>query len=172
MVDNEENEIDDEEEYFDEKAAEQAERAEVEEIAKKLVLLENSDFQHISLDPDLRKEIETARNINSHKAKRRQIRAVVKTILEHDFDAVREALLGLSEAKLKANSRFKEIEKWRDKIILGDKDAIENVIAKYSSADRQHLRNLQRNAIKEKTIEGKARIAKSIFQYIRGLEVN
>ncbi len=156
---------------FEVKAQEQAERAEIEEIAHKLVELDSSDFNHLSLDPLLRAEIDTARNIDSPKARRRQVRAVVKAILDNDFEQIRNALLSLSDSKLKATSRFKLLEKYRDRMVLGDKEVVEEVLVKYPHGDRQHLRNLQRNVVKEKTDEGKTRLARGIFQYLRDLEV-
>ncbi len=44
---------------------------------------------------------------------------------------------------------FQQLENWRDRIINEGPTAIEALIEKYPQADRQQLRNLQRQASRE-----------------------
>ena len=64
---------------------------------------------------------------------------------------------------------FQQLENWRDRIIGEGATAIEALIGKYPQADRQQLRNLQRQASRELAEKKAPTAARKIFAYLREL---
>ncbi|HEX7026867.1 MAG TPA: ribosome biogenesis factor YjgA, partial [Gammaproteobacteria bacterium] len=64
---------------------------------------------------------------------------------------------------------FHETEQWRDKLIAGD-EALLNELVGLFNADRQHLRQLVRNAQKEQAQNKPPRSARILFQYLMELK--
>jgi len=163
--------VDDQEmiEIDDESNQEQLLRSKVEDVATKIMALSDAEYNALNLDNDIRKEFNSARSLDTPKARRRETRQVVRAILDDQFDSVREDFIKLGSKKITAEVRYAKIEKLRDKILAGDKDVIETTVSTYSGCDRQHLRNLQRNAQKEKSDAGKSKVGRTIFLYLKEL---
>jgi ribosome-associated protein len=61
-----------------------------------------------------------------------------------------------------------QVEQWRDRLIEDD-DALTELLAAYPAADAQHLRNLIRNAKKEKELLKPPKNYREIFQVLRDI---
>ena len=89
------------------------------------------------------------------------------------------ALLSLNKPELRnaictqllaeLRQHFQQLEKWSDRIINDGPTAIEALIEKYPQADRQQLRNLQRQASRELAEKKAPTAARKIFAYLREL---
>ncbi|MDH5424484.1 MAG: DUF615 domain-containing protein, partial [Gammaproteobacteria bacterium] len=58
-------------------------------------------------------------------------------------------------------------EKWRDRMIEDGDNAVNDFIGEYHQADRQKLRQMVKNSIKEKEQEKAPAHARKLFKYIR-----
>jgi ribosome-associated protein len=142
------------------------------ELALKIVGLSPSEFNTISMDLELRAEFDGVRRISSHIARRRQLRHLVAVLSRSDHVKLRSALSVVTGGSIASERKHHSIERLRDKMLTGGNDIIEEVLSKYPHADRQHLRNLQRNISKERTESGVTRQKKNIFVYLRSLSTN
>jgi ribosome-associated protein len=142
------------------------------ELALKIVGLSPSEFNTIGMDLELRAEFDAVRRISSHIARRRQLRHLVAVLSLVDHVKLRSALSVVTGGSLASERKHHSIERLRDKMLTGGNDIIDEVLSKFPNADRQHLRNLQRNIIKEKTDAGVARQKKNLFVYLRSLSAN
>jgi ribosome-associated protein len=61
------------------------------------------------------------------------------------------------------------IETWRDDLINGKDTPIDEIMEKYSGADRQKLRQLVRNARKELNQKRPPKSSRKLFRYIKKL---
>jgi len=61
------------------------------------------------------------------------------------------------------------LEKWRDRLALEGDSALSEFVEQYPTADRQHLRQLQRKAKQELEREKPPAAARKIFQYIKDI---
>jgi ribosome-associated protein len=165
------NEIDQEDSLpgFDSKSAKKRELMAIQETALKMMDLSLSDFNSLSLDAEVRREVELTRSIKAHSARRRSLRHLIRIIFDAGHEEVKLTLVKVSAGKKETNRRFHEIEKMRDAFVAGKDDAVEVVMEKYPSADRQRLKNLARNIKKEKSEAGVVRQKRVIFQYLREL---
>ena len=92
-----------------------------------------------------------------------------KLLREEDETSIRQTLDQISQPQREEVKIFHEIEQWRDRLLAGDDEAINQLVSKYSDADRQHLRQLVRNARKEQQQEKPPRSTRLLFQYISDL---
>ena len=62
---------------------------------------------------------------------------------------------------------FHKIEKWRDELIAGKNGVLDDVVREFPEADRQHIRQLVRNALKENEKEKTPRSSRALFKYLK-----
>ena len=62
---------------------------------------------------------------------------------------------------------FAQLENWRDRVIDQGTPVIEEFIEQHPSADRQQLRNLQRQANRERELKKPPAAARKLFAYLR-----
>ncbi len=103
-------------------------------------------------------------------ARRRQLQHIGKLLREEDDAAIRQLLCQISQPQRKEVTAFHEIEQWRDKLLNGDDETINQAVSKFQDADRQNLRQLVRNARKERQQEKPPKSARLLFQYLKGLK--
>jgi len=129
-----------------------------------LVSLKKFDFTENLLDSILlAKELK-------REARRRQLQHVGKLLREEDHVAIRQLLSQISQPQRDEVIAFHEIEQWRDKLLVGDDETINQAVCKFHNADRQTLRQLVRQAIKERKLEKPPKFARLLFQYLNELK--
>ena len=159
------NEDDDD---FVSKSAKKRDMNVIHDLATHLVELSQGDFDSLSLDEDLRREIVLARKVSAHGAKRRQVRFLSQYISQMEHGSVQKAVADLKRKNDTGVARFHELEKLRDQLIAGDESAIGALLERFPGADRQEIRTLQRNAQKQgKSPGGAPRAARAIFRYLK-----
>ena len=149
------------------KTEKKRELALVQEIAEKLLSLNSSELAEMGLQQEVLDEVAKTLKIKSHGARRRQLRYLIQVIFNCGYLTIQAALEDISKGRNALNNRFHLMERLRDGIVGGSSDAVQNTLEKFPEADRQHLRNLQRNILKEKTESGKSRMARVVFKYLR-----
>jgi ribosome-associated protein len=62
---------------------------------------------------------------------------------------------------------FAQLENWRDRLIAQGSPVIEEFVQQHPEADRQQLRNLQRQANRERELKKPPAAARKLFAYLR-----
>ncbi len=141
----------------------------IQQMADDLVNLSAGELKNFPLEPELRTLIEETRKITAHSARRRQMRYLSKCLNGFDLTLVRKALLLLKSGKNADNDRFHELEVYRDRIVSGGLEVVEEVLVRFPHADAKELARLQSN-IKREAEQGAApTAAKALFRYLRKL---
>lgn len=112
-------------------------------------------------------EIVLARSM-SKSALKRQIGFIAKHITDEPVDDARSALASLKQPHAQANAHFHKLETWRDQLIAGDQDVLEELASRYH-ADRQKIRQLVRSAQREAERDQPPRSFRQLFQYLRAI---
>lgn len=133
-------------------------------VALPLVLLKKFEFSERLLDAILLAQE------SKREALRRQLQHIGKLLREEDDDAIRLLLSQISQPKRDEVIAFHEIEEWRDRLLDGDNETINQAVNKFQDADRQHLRQLVRNVRKERQQEKPPKSARLLFQYLKELK--
>ena len=138
------------------------------DLGKELVDLPAGELKKFAFSDSLHDAIALAQH-SKREALRRQLQHIGKLLREEDEANIRQTLAQISQPKRKEVQTFHEIEQLRDRLLTGDDEAINQLVSKCSDADRQHLRQLVRNARKEQQQEKPPRSARLLFQYISDL---
>lgn len=145
------------------------ENQEFREIGEQLVSLANSQLEKIALDDSVMAAIKEARRLKNLDAKRRQIQYIGKLLRSIDITEIKYSLDKLNHQSQTFRQHFAKLEQWRDRLINEGGTAIEDFLILYPEADRQQLRNLQRQACREKQLNRPSPASEKLFKYIRQL---
>lgn len=138
-------------------------------LGQQLVDMPEKNLQKFTLEEPLLMAIYEARRLKSREAKRRQIRYIGKLMRSADLDTVEQTMDRLNHQSKTYRQQFAKIENWRQRIIDEGAPAIEALIEIYPDADRQQLRNLQRQANREQQQNKPPVASRKLFKYLRQL---
>jgi ribosome-associated protein len=139
------------------------------DLGKELVELPAGELVKFELSESLLDAIVLAKN-SKREALRRQLQHIGKLLRDEDETAIRQTMAQISQPKKDEVKAFHELEQWRDRLITGDDEVINRLVSRFPDADRQHLRQLVRNARKERMMEKPPRYSRLLFQYLKELQ--
>jgi ribosome-associated protein len=140
------------------------------ELGAKLAALSDAQLAKLPIPENLMPHIVETRRITSHIAHKRQLQFLAKQMRREDeetLDTIRDALDEKGEAARKEVAQMHRVEAWRDRLLDDGDDALAAFIDEFPSADRQHLRQLVRNAGEEKKRNKPPRAYREIFQVVK-----
>jgi len=141
------------------------------DLAKKLISMTESRLKKMPMDEDLREEIEFARNIRAHGARKRQLMTVGKMLRKRDNEELLKAVNDINQKNRQLNARFHHVEAWRDSLVEGDDQQLSDLLEKCPGINVQTLRQLIRNAKKEVKLGKPPAAARKLFKLLRETDV-
>ena len=143
------------------------------ELGEQLVAMTAAQLGRLPIPEGLMPHIRDTQRITSHGARKRQLAFLAKQMRKLDedvLDAIRDAMSKDGEAARRETAAMHRIEALRD-ALLGDDgdDAMTELLAMHPDADRQHLRQLVRNAHEEKLRNKPPRAFRELFRELRTL---
>lgn len=145
------------------------EMKELQRFGESLVKLPLERINKIEMPEELRDAILHARTLKKHEARRRQMQYVGTLMRNVDVDPIRSYIDNINLGSKDESRVFNKIETWRDDLVKGKEGAIECVLNELPGADRQHLRQLVRNAVKESEKGFSPKSSRALFRYLREL---
>ncbi|MEC4684404.1 MAG: ribosome biogenesis factor YjgA [Nitrospirota bacterium] len=136
-------------------------------LGEQLVKLPKEQIEDIDLPAEIHEAVMFAKTLKKHGALRRQLQYIGTLMRRCDTEPIREALSQLEQGNYKKALEFREIERWRDELIAGNKALIEDILTGYPAADRQKLTQLIRNAEKEQLNNKPPRASRLLFRYLK-----
>jgi len=137
------------------------------DLARQLVSMPQSRLKRLPLDQDLRDEVDFARSIRPHGARKRQLMTVAKKLRNGDTEALLDAVNNIDEKNRQMIVRHHHVEAWRDRLIEGDDKALSELLEHGQGANVQILRQLIRNAKKEAKINKPPAASRKLFKVLR-----
>ncbi|MDP5031065.1 MAG: ribosome-associated protein [Paraglaciecola sp.] len=133
-----------------------------------LIELSPTELAKIPMDEALLDAVMLARRITGKKEGfRRQLQLIGKMMRQRDNVAIEQAVQVIKSAHQTSSAAFHKIEVLRDNIInIGD-EKIAEAVEKYPLLDRQKLRQLSRQANKEKASNKPPKAARELFKYLQ-----
>lgn len=127
-------------------------RDEIRHFVKMLLDLSADKYSDLPIDERLRAALIEGKRLtgNAHK---RHLSFLVRLVHEQGFDVIRTAHERIHHAFRNDPGKIREIENYRDRLIDGDKTVINELLEKFAEVDIQYLRQLARNAGREKAAE-------------------
>ena len=167
------NDYEDTDDYYDDdedfvsKTRRKKEMHALQDLGEELITLKVSELDSLELPEDLYDAIRLAQKLHQRGALKRQKQYIGKLMRDADADTIGEQLQQLRHKDDLNNIHFKRLEKWRDSILTEGDDAINTFVEEFPQADRQHLRQLQRKALKEAEQNKPPAAARQLFKYLR-----
>jgi len=137
------------------------------DLAKKLISMPKARLKRMPMDNDLREEVEFARNIRSHGARKRQLMTVGKMLRKRDNDELVDAVNDIDQKNRQVNAGFHHIEAWRDRLVEGDDQDLSELLDQCPATNAQTLRQLIRNAKKEAKLGKPPAASRKLFKLLR-----
>lgn len=152
---------------------------ELQELGAALMDLPEAKLNRIEMDDNLREALEELRRLSSFAARKRQVQYVGKLLRSADTEPLRRALDDQRQGHARTVRALQEIERWRDRMLAGDK-GLEDWVAAYPAADTPEFRALLARARDEYgahqagdripgAATGKGKNYRELFQQIRAV---
>ena len=148
------------------------EALEVLELARQLSELTPQQIARLPVPDILIPHIDDTRRIPSHGAHKRQLQFLAKQMRREDdetLEAIRDALDSSGESARLDAAMLHRAEDWRERLVSNGDIALTELLDEYPHADRQHLRQLARNANEEKLRNKPPHAVRELFRELREL---
>ncbi len=139
-------------------------------LGERLVALSPALLDKLTLPEPMFEAIIFAKGLKKHEARRRQMQYIGVLMREIDPEPLQQALTELGRGRSLDAEILQQAEAWREQLLEGRVEAIEEILRHVPGAERQYLRQLVRNGQKERD-EGRneKKVARALFRYLRDL---
>jgi ribosome-associated protein len=141
----------------------------LQKLGEELIALKPSELAQFDLPDNLLKAIEEARKLHQRGSLKRQRQYIGKLMRNVDAAQIAQKMEELRSKHDVHSAQFKRLEIWRQRILDEGNEAINELLEEYPQADRQYLRQLQRNCQKEQAAGQPPASARQLFRYLREL---
>jgi ribosome-associated protein len=143
----------------------------LQDLGEQLVALGKESLAKVDMPEDLRQAVRDAQRFTKHEARRRQIQYIGRLMRDVDPAPIQAALDEINGVSAAANARQHALERLRAQLIE-DEAVLGDIARRHPGADLQHLRQLRRNALKEKAENKPPRAFRELFRVLRTLQDN
>ncbi len=147
------------------------EATELQKLGERLISLTRAQLLCIDIPKELLDAITLYKSLSTNKATRRQKQYIGALMRQIELAPVLKALKHIEDGLPLTNGITKELKLWQKDLIDGEDAPIETILTKFPNADRQKLRQLVRNARKEKLSAKSQKSAKSLLSYLKEISV-
>ncbi|MGE8496246.1 MAG: ribosome biogenesis factor YjgA [Pseudomonas sp.] len=142
----------------------------LQDLGQRLTTLKPDLLNKLPLTDALRRALAEAPKHTANVAKKRHVQFIGRLMRDQDVEAILQLLDQVDASTRQYNERFHNLERWRDRLINGDDAVLEAFVNDFPQADRQHLRQLLRQAQHEAAQNKAPAASRKIFKYIRELD--
>lgn len=136
------------------------------DLGKELVSLSPARLEKIPLTEKIVTAVVAARRFKRG-ALVRQLQYIARLLHEEgDEQAIIKALDTASQPHRQQVQHMHQAEQWRDNLLTAEQKIFDDLLATYPQCDRQYLRQLIRNAAKERAQNKPAKSARLLYQYL------
>jgi len=142
------------------------------DLAEVLVALTDGQLAPIPMPDDLRDKIRDARRITAPIARKRELQYLAKHMRREEdetLDAIRRALVHDREEARRDTAMLHQLEAWRERLLTEGDSALAELLQAHPHPDRQHLRQLVRNAKEERAKNKPPHAYRDLFRELRKL---
>ena len=140
---------------------------ELQTLGESLLELSESELAKLPLPDILRTALADTKRIHTHGARRRQLQYVGKLMRGIDCSEIEAALLLQQQNLTHQTEAFHQLETWRDRLIADGDTALQAITEQYPQIDRQHVRQLVRNALQQQKNHKPPQASRALFRYLR-----
>lgn len=145
------------------------EMKELQKVGERLVELSSDQVRKIEIPEELSEAVLLAQTMKKREARRRQIQYIGSLMRHVDIDPILKVLETISQGRTRKMETFHQIETWRNRLIEGNDNLVEELLYRFPHADRRQFKQLIRNARKEKEGNRTSKFSRALFRYLDGL---
>lgn len=138
-------------------------------LGERLAELPADRLRKLDLPESLLEAIRQARDMNRDEARRRQMQYIGRLMRDVDPAPIEAAIAAYEGISATEIARQHRLERLRARLIE-DESVLTEIIDAHPQANAQHLRQLRRNAIKEREQNRPPRSFRALFQELKALE--
>lgn len=142
----------------------------LQKLGTDLLDVPESEWTSLGLAENLVSALREAKRLHSHGARKRQLQYIGKLMRDIDPEPILQYFRQLRLKARQQAQRQHDLEGWRDRLIEEGDPALGAFLELHAQADRQHLRQLIRQAKKEHAENKPPRSSRALFRYIRDLD--
>lgn len=135
------------------------------DLGKELIQMPDSALKKVPLSEGMRQAVYDGKKF-TRGALQRQLRRIAALMQHEDVEAIKVELARQKAPSKQQTAEFHQIEQWRDRLIAGDDKLLTELIDQFPVIDRQHIRQLVRNAGLEQKREKPPKSARALFKYL------
>lgn len=142
------------------------------ELARQLVALGDAALAKLPLPEGVRAAVHDTRRIRQQVAHKRQLQYLAKLMRREDdetLEAIRQALQPDREQARRDTALLHRIEDWRERLVSDPDGSLGALVEAFPEVDRQHVRQLARQARNERQGNGRPHAFRELFQVLRAL---
>jgi len=139
----------------------------LQKLGEELVNLPAAKLEKIPMDELLEDAVMLARRLKNREGKRRQLQYIGKIMRNIDSEAIQQKLDSCDHQSQSFRQTQHKLEQWRDRLLCEGDTVISDLLNTYPGLDRQHLRQLIRQANKEASQSKPPAASRKIFKYLR-----
>jgi ribosome-associated protein len=166
------HDIDDEKDTAISKSQRKRDMIALQRLGEALLDFDAAALNQLALPETLLDAIKTARKINAHGARKRQLQYIGKLMRTIDTGPVCAAVEARRHQQATNTREFQLLEELREALISEGDAALATLLEHFPAADRQHIRKLARQARKERELNQPPRAARRLFRDLRELQEN
>ncbi len=141
-------------------------------LGEELLSLTEAQLASLDLPDELKEAVTLGRSITAHGGLKRQKKYIGKLLRQQDMDIILSTLHRFRHQENNATYQHHALERWRDRLLDEGITAINAYMAENPGADRQKLRQLVRDATREREKDAPPHAARQLFRYLRSLHEN
>ena len=138
-------------------------------LGERLVSLKPEQLQRIRMPEELREAVLFAAKLKKGEALRRQLQYIGSLMRDVDPEPIREALEEIGRGRTLDIRRFRRIERWRDDLVNGSDEPLQEIARDLPGADLNRLRRWVLEARRERAAGCPPRSARALFRFLRAL---
>lgn len=166
------DQFEEEEDFGPSRSEQRREALAVLDLALQLMAQSDARIAQIPMDEDLRNLVLASKKVTAQIARKRQVHYLAKIMRREDDEALQAIRAALDHDKVEGRREAQalhQVEYWRDRLIADGDGALSELLALHPHADRQHLRQLARNAHQEKLKNKPPHAYRELFRELRDL---
>lgn len=139
-------------------------------LAADLLELNASQLQRLPLESDVVLAIQQAAKIRSHGARKRQLQYIAKLMRRSDTTAITAAMEAFHAQARGISAQQHRSEAWRDVLLLKGDTALSSLLELRPDIEAQTLRQLVRNAQRERLAGKPPAASRALFRALREID--
>jgi ribosome-associated protein len=140
-------------------------------LGEQIAVLTSERITSLNLPEKLELSIREIAKMPHKNARKRQLKFIAQQFykMESDVEPIMEKVAKFTNQSSHAVREHHIVEKWRERLLTQGQNALTELLDEHPHADRQHLRQLIRNAIKEKETAKPPKSSRLLYRYLKDL---